>query len=63
MSFFREGLKGKVIIVPGVFFDVNPGNRRAHGRYENYCRISFGPEMKKLQIGLDGLERVIRRGK
>ena len=33
MSFFREGLKEKVIIVPGVFFDVNPGNRRAHGRY------------------------------
>ncbi len=61
MSFFRQGLKEKVIIVPGVFFDVNPGNRRAHGRYENYCRISFGPEMKKLQIGLDGLERMIRR--
>jgi len=25
MSFFLEGLKEKVIIVPGVFFDVNPG--------------------------------------
>jgi aspartate/methionine/tyrosine aminotransferase len=59
MSFFREGLKESVIIVPGIFFDVNPGNRRAHGRYENYCRISFGPEMKKLEIGLDALERVI----
>ena len=32
MNFFREGLKEKVIIVPGVFFDVNPGNRRIHGR-------------------------------
>ncbi len=61
MSFFREGLKEKVIIVPGVFFDVNPGNRRMHGRYENYCRISFGPELKKLEIGLDALERVIRK--
>ena len=59
MSFFREGLKEKVIVVPGVFFDVNPGNRRMHGRYENYCRISFGPEMKKLEIGLDALQRVI----
>ncbi len=59
MSFFREGLKEKVIIVPGVFFDVNPGNRRSHGRYENYCRVSFGPEMRKLEIGLDGLQRVI----
>jgi len=61
MSFFREGLKEKVIIVPGVFFDVNPGNRRMHGRYENYCRISFGPELKKLEIGLDALERVIQK--
>jgi aspartate/methionine/tyrosine aminotransferase len=61
MDFFREGLKEKVIIVPGVFFDVNPGNRRSHGRYENYCRISFGPEMKKIETGLDGLERAIRK--
>jgi hypothetical protein len=59
MSLFREGLKEKVITVPGIFFDVNPGNRRIHGRYENYCRISFGPELKKLELGLDALERVI----
>jgi aspartate/methionine/tyrosine aminotransferase len=63
MSFFREGLKEKVIIVPGVFFDVNPGNRRMHGRYENYCRISFGPELRKLEIGLDGLQRVIDKAR
>jgi aspartate/methionine/tyrosine aminotransferase len=63
MSFFREGLKEKVIIVPGVFFDVNPGNRRTLGRYENYCRISFGPELKKLEIGLNGLEKVIQKAK
>ena len=61
MHFFREGLKENVIIVPGVFFDVNPGNRRVHGRYENYCRVSFGPEMKKLETGLDALERVIKK--
>ena len=61
MSFFREGLQEKVIIVPGVFFDVNPGNRRLHGRYGNYCRISFGPEMRKLETGLNGLQRVIEK--
>ncbi len=61
MNFFREGLKEKVIIVPGVFFDVNPGNRRAQGRYTNYCRISFGPEMKRLETGLAALERVIAK--
>ena len=63
MQFFREGLKEKVIIVPGSFFDVNPGNRRTHGRYGNYCRVSFGPEIKQLEIGLDALERVIAKFK
>lgn len=63
MKFFREGLKENVIIVPGIFFDVNPGNRRAQGRYTNYCRISFGPELQRLQTGLDSLERVVRKFK
>ncbi len=63
MKFFREGLKEKVIIVPGVFFDVNPGNRRSHGRYTNYCRVSFGPEMGRLETGLDALERVVKKFK
>jgi aspartate/methionine/tyrosine aminotransferase len=63
MTFFREGLKEKVIVVPGVFFDVNPGNRRTHGRYETYCRISFGPELKRLETGLDSLERLIAKSK
>jgi hypothetical protein len=63
MNFFREGLKEKVIVVPGVFFDVNPGNRRTHGRYQNYCRISFGPEIEKLELGLDAIARVIKKFK
>jgi hypothetical protein len=61
MNFFREGLKEKVIVVPGVFFDVNPGNRRATARYKNYCRISFGPEIGKLELGLDAFARVIKK--
>jgi len=63
MNFFREGLKEKVIVVPGVFFDVNPGNRRTHARYKNYCRISFGPEIEKLELGLAAFERVIKKFK
>jgi hypothetical protein len=63
MNFFREGLKEKVIVVPGVFFDVNPGNRRATARYKNYCRISFGPEIEKLELGLSAIERVIKKFK
>jgi hypothetical protein len=63
MNFFREGLNEKVIVVPGVFFDVNPGNRRATARYKNYCRISFGPEIEKLELGLNVFERVIKKFK
>jgi aspartate/methionine/tyrosine aminotransferase len=63
MNFFREGLKERVIVVPGVFFDVNPGHRRSQARYKNYCRISFGPEIEKLELGLDALERVIKKFK
>jgi hypothetical protein len=61
MNFFRECLKEKVIVVPGVFFDVNPGNRRTHARYKNYCRISFGPEIEKLELGLAAIARVIKK--
>jgi aspartate/methionine/tyrosine aminotransferase len=63
MNFFRECLKEKTIVVPGVFFDVNPGNRRTHARYKNYCRISFGPEIEKLELGLNAFERVIAKFK
>lgn len=60
MSFFRAGLREKVITVPGEFFDVNPGKRRKSAAYQNYTRISFGPKMEKLEKGLDALERVIK---
>lgn len=63
MNFFRECLKEKVIVVPGVFFDVNPGNRRSMMRFKNYCRISFGPEIEKLEQGLAAMERVIGKFK
>jgi aspartate/methionine/tyrosine aminotransferase len=61
MDLFKEGLKEKVITIPGIFFDVNPDKRRVHARYEHYARISFGPEMEKLELGLDALERVIKK--
>ena len=61
LAFFQAGLEEKVITVPGVFFDVNPDNRRSRARYGNYCRISFGPDMATLERGLDALERVIAR--
>ncbi len=61
LAFFRAALEEKVITVPGMFFDVNPGRRRPHARYQHHCRISFGPEMAALERGMDGLERMIQR--
>ncbi len=64
MTFFEEGLKEKVITVPGVFFDVNPGHRRRqYARYKNYTRISYGPELETLERGLDAIERMIAKHK
>lgn len=65
MKFFEEGLKEKFITVPGIFFDVNPGKRRSSqsAHYQHYCRISFGPEMDKLVLGMDAMERTINKFK
>lgn len=60
-SFFEEGLKHKVITVPGVFFDINPGKRRSQrSRYSNHIRVSFGPDMETLKMGTEKLSRMIR---
>lgn len=60
-AFFEEGLKEKVITVPGEFFDVNPGKRRRSKKFKNYARISFGPEIEKVRQGLDAIERMIHK--
>ncbi len=58
---FKEGLKEKVITVPGVFFDVNPGRRRPISRFANLCRISYGPPMESLVLGMDALQRTVEK--
>jgi len=63
LRFFEECLKEKVILVPGIFFDVNPGKRRElyHSPYQKYVRLSFGPPLDSLKLGLDGIERVVKK--
>jgi aspartate/methionine/tyrosine aminotransferase len=63
LNFFQACLEEKVIVVPGIFFDLNPSKRRdlfdspCHG----YVRLSYGPRMEKLKLGLDGIARVIKK--
>ena len=65
MSFFRAALENQVICVPGEFFDVNPGRRRARrpSRFRHHVRFSFGPKLHILENGLDRLEAMIKSAK
>jgi aspartate/methionine/tyrosine aminotransferase len=59
-SFFYEGLKHKVMTVPGGFFDVNPGKiPRAGSGFGSWVRFSFGPPEENVREGLDRLEKMI----
>jgi aspartate/methionine/tyrosine aminotransferase len=64
MAFFRAALERKVICVPGVFFDVNPGRRRSQhfSRFRQHVRLSFGPPIEEVRCGLDRLEELIADG-
>jgi aspartate/methionine/tyrosine aminotransferase len=62
MSFFRAALEKKVIVVPGEFFDVNPGKRRSHriSRFRGHARFSFGPPMAQVDQALARLADLVK---
>ncbi len=62
MGFFRAALEKQVIVVPGEFFDVNPGKRRSQraSRFRRHVRFSFGPAMDSLETALERLATLIR---
>jgi N-succinyldiaminopimelate aminotransferase len=61
MRFFRAALAHKVIVVPGEFFDVNPGKRRGphRSRFRQHARFSFGPPLETLNRACDRLEAMV----
>ncbi len=64
MGLFRAALSKKVIVVPGEFFDVNPGKRR-HGRasrFRDYVRFSFGPSQASVELAMTRLEELVAAG-
>ncbi|MFL5308629.1 MAG: pyridoxal phosphate-dependent aminotransferase [Polyangia bacterium] len=63
MGFFRAALDHRVIVVPGEFFDVNPGKRRHQraSRFRRHVRFSFGPAQESLDGALVRLEQMIAR--
>lgn len=65
LNFFNALLTEKVIVVPGIFFDLNPAKRRDlfDSPCHHFVRLSYGPNMEVLKRGLDGIERVIRHAR
>lgn len=63
LNFFQACLEEKVIVVPGIFFDLNPSRRRDlfDSPCHHFVRFSYGPRMDVLRMGLDGIERVVTK--
>ncbi len=63
LNFFQACLEEKVIVVPGIFFDLNPSKRRDlfDSTCHHFVRLSYGPRMEILQKGMDAIERVIQK--
>lgn len=63
LNFFQACLEEKVIVVPGIFFDLNPSRRRDlfDSPCHHFVRFSYGPRMDVLRMGLDGIERVVAK--
>jgi aspartate/methionine/tyrosine aminotransferase len=61
MPFFRAALDRRVIVVPGEFFDVNPGKRRSGrpSRFKDHVRFSFGPSEAVLEKALGRLAEMV----
>ena len=51
------------IVVPGIFFDLNPAKRRDlfDSPCHHFVRLSYGPKLEALKKGLAGIERVIQK--
>ncbi|KZZ92338.1 Pyridoxal phosphate-dependent transferase, major domain protein [Ascosphaera apis ARSEF 7405] len=65
LNFFHALLDEKTIVVPGIFFDLNPSKRRDlfDSPCHHFVRISYGPKMEVLKKGLDGIEKIVRKAR
>jgi aspartate/methionine/tyrosine aminotransferase len=63
LNFFQACLEEKVIVVPGIFFDLNPSRRRDlfDSPCHHFVRLSYGPRMDVLEKGLDSIQRIVKK--
>jgi N-succinyldiaminopimelate aminotransferase len=59
---FRRALDKQVIVVPGHFFDVDPGQRRVGraSRFDQHVRFSFGPSEETIDTAIARLTELVR---
>lgn len=60
-KFFEACLQEKVIVVPGKFFDLNPGKFRTEKRFEGLVRFSYGPKMDTIEKGMEAIKGLISK--
>jgi aspartate/methionine/tyrosine aminotransferase len=62
---FRAALNEKVIVVPGHFFDVDPGRRRGGraSRFRQHARFSFGPSEAVLATAVARLKALVEKAR
>lgn len=59
-AFLTAALDRRVVVVPGRFFDVNPGGQRpVNPEYQRWVRFSFGPTEGSLKLGLARLHELV----
>lgn len=65
LTFFEELLKEQTIVIPGIFFDINPAHRRNlfNSPCHHFVRLSFGPPLEDLDKGLDAMGKVLRKAR
>jgi len=65
LVFLEECIRKKVVIVPGVFFDINP--RGINNVRKSKClpniRFSYGPPMRNLELGMKAIREIIQEWK
>lgn len=61
LVFLEECTKYQCIIVPGVFFDLNPRGIRNIKKSTciNHVRFSYGPPMSNLTLGIENMKKMI----
>ncbi|KAI9714335.1 MAG: hypothetical protein M1820_000296 [Bogoriella megaspora] len=63
LNFFKACLEEKVIVVVGLSFDLNPAKRRDlfDSPCHHFVRLSYGPRIEVLKMGMDAIERVVKK--